>query len=169
MKKESARRALYDMYAGQMYRAIFRITNQHEDAEDVLQQSFVKIFNKLETYNSESGTVFSWMYRICINESISLVRKKKFHFLEIDDARDTQEETGNVINQLNIEYIHYAIKQLPDINRIIFSLYEIEGFSHQEISDQLMINVATSRSYLSRAKLKLRGILNHEMSKINSL
>ena len=85
-RNKQAQRKLYNLYATPMYRAVYRITNHHHDAEDVLQLAFIKVFNKVETYNADHGTVFNWMYRIAINEAISHIRKMKIHFLEIDKS-----------------------------------------------------------------------------------
>lgn len=157
------------MFASQMYNGIHRITNHHQDSEDVLQQSFIKIFNKIEVYEVTRGTVFNWMYRICINEAISHIRKKKIHFVDISEIKNDSDYTENIIDEMTIDYIMDAIKQLPDIYRIIFTLYEIEGYNHIEIGGKLNIGVPTSRSYLSRSKTQLRKILNEQMIEINSL
>jgi len=169
LDNEKAKRQLYDLYIDRLYHTTNRITNNHHDTEDVLQQAFVKIFSKMETYNSEYGKVFSWMCRICINEAISLLRKKKLNFLEITDQLSVRDVQINMLDQMSADYIADAIEKLSNTQRVIFALYEVEGFSHNEIANQLGVSSATSRSYLSRAKTKLQSLLSEELKKINSL
>lgn len=168
-QKEKARRQLYDLYIDRLYHTTQRITNNHHDTQDVLQQAFVKVFNKIETYNQEYGTVFSWMCRICINEAISHLRKRKLTFLEITTQCHVEVNEANALESLSIDYIANAIEKLPDAQRLIFTLYEVEGYTHDEIAIQLKISTPTSRSYLSRAKSKLQSLISVEMNKINSL
>jgi len=155
-----AQKHLYDLYIDRLYHTTQRITNNRHNTEDVLQQAFVKIFQKLETYKPESGNVFSWLCRICINEAISQRRKKKFHFVEVNEEMPIIDSRSNMLEEMSIDYIADAIMKLPELYRIIFTLYEIEGYTHREIANQLKIGVPTSRSYLSRAKSKLQDHLS---------
>lgn len=169
LQKEKARRQLYDLYVERLYHTIHRITNNHHDTQDVLQQAFVKVFNKIETYNAEYGTIFSWMCRICINEAISHLRKRKLTFLEVTTQHHVEVNETNALEYLSVDYLANAIEKLPDAQRLIFTLYEVEGYTHDEIANQLKISTPTSRSYLSRAKSKLQSLIGEEMKKMNSL
>lgn len=168
-KKEKARRKLYELYVDRLYHTTHRITNNHHDTQDVLQQAFVKVFHKLETYNAKYGTVFNWMCRICINEAISHLRKRKLTFLEVANQIPIANNESNALDHLSVDYIAIAIEGLSDAQCVIFTLYEVEGFSHDEIAIQLSISTSTCRSYLSRAKSKLQTLIIEEMNKINAL
>jgi len=168
-RKEKARRQFYDLYVDRLYHTTQRVTNNHHDTEDVLQQAFVKVFHKLETYNPKLGSIYSWMCRICINEAISHLRKRKVTFLEVTNQSPIQDDESNALENLSVDYIAEAMQKLPDAQRVIFTLYEVEGYTHDEIAEKLNISTPTSRSYLSRAKIKLQSLIRAEMDKINSL
>ena len=129
------------------------------EAEDVLQESFIDVYKKLHTYKFES-TPGAWIKRIVVNNCINKLRKNKIYFEDIDEGRHV---VDTVIEQRDLRYevqqIKSAMKALPDGYRVIFSLYAIEGYDHQEISEILNISTSTSKSQYSRAKKKLKTIM----------
>jgi len=136
-----------------------RIVNDKYEAEDVLQESFVKAFQSLDKFRNES-TFGSWMKRIVINGSINQVKKKKLRFVElnerlpVEESEELQEDIPYTVRD-----VHEAVKRLADGFRIVFSLYMFEDLSHKEIAAQLGISESTSKSQLSRARKQLRELL----------
>lgn len=151
---------LYNLYSKQMLNISHRIVNDRMEAEDVLQESFINAFSRLESYRGEAS-FGSWLKRIVINRSLNVVRKKKHYFEEINDELmkvDNEEEVEEEV-EYTVQDIHQAMKQLPDGYRVIFSLYMFENMSHNEIAEQLDISVNTSKSQLSRARKKMKELM----------
>ena len=130
------------------------------DAEDLLQNSFVDVFSKLHTFRHQSS-IGAWIKRIVINNCINFLKKRRIEFQEMDDNHSSIEESPQSSNSpiYSVDAIKKAIFQLPDGYRVVFSLYTMEGYDHQEIADILGVSVATSKSQYSRAKKKLREML----------
>lgn len=154
-----AQRELYDYLVLPMYNTVFRILKNRDDTQDCMQTGFSIIFKKIEQYDPGKGAFFSWATRIFINESLSILRKKKMNFLDIDDVVHLEVHSNSPLEDLQAEDIMKLVNSLPDQMRIIFNLYEIEGYSHKEISQMLGIGESSSRTYLTRAKAKLRQLL----------
>ncbi len=152
---------LYKQYSKAMYNVSLRMTKNVEDAEDVLQDSFVKAFGNLDSYKYEA-TFGAWLKRIVINTSISHLNKNRLFFDDIDDHNVIVEDDGLRESHYSLEKIKRAIAELPEGYRIIFSMYAIEGCDHQEIAEFLGITTSTSKSQYSRAKKKLRETLKGE-------
>lgn len=156
-----AQYAVYRQYARAMLNTAYRIVNCQEDAEDVLQEAFLKAFTHLDQYR-EDATFGAWLKRIVVNAALSQLRKKQLVFEELaDDTNDIPveevEETGET--EIGIEDAYQALHQLADGYRTIFSLYVLEGYDHNEIAEILDITPSTSISQLSRARKRLREIL----------
>jgi RNA polymerase sigma-70 factor (ECF subfamily) len=146
-----------------MYNVCRRITNNEDDAQDVLQDVFLKAFQNLGQFEGKS-TFGAWLKRIAVNESIAHLRKKKFKIEELGPEEEFEEQVDHFPETLQqVEMIKKAMKDLPDGYRIIFSLYLLEGYDHGEISQILNISESTSKSQLNRAKNKLREILEKEV------
>lgn len=130
------------------------------DAEDLLQNSFVDVFTKLDTFRFQSS-IGAWIKRIVVNNCINFLKKKRLKFQEINENLNSIEEDSqsNEPPAYSVKTIKNAIYQLPDGYRVVFSLYTMEGYDHQEIAEILGISVATSKSQYSRAKKKLRQLL----------
>jgi RNA polymerase sigma-70 factor (ECF subfamily) len=132
------------------------------DAEDVLQNSFVTVFRKLESFRYDS-TIGAWIKRIMINNCINFLKKKRLRFEELTDkvnhkmvATEYDDENRR---RLNTTDVNKALMRLPDGYRVVFSLYLLEGYDHKEIASILEISEATSKSQYSRAKKKMKEIL----------
>jgi RNA polymerase sigma-70 factor (ECF subfamily) len=156
---QKAQFQIYKLYYKAMYNTSLRIVNDTMEAEDIMQESFLSAFEKIDTY---SGTVSfgAWLKKIVVNRSLDALSKKKAVFEDIEshiEIRDYSEEdnSGREEMDIRVEEIKEAIESLPDGYRIILSLYLLEGYDHDEISDILGISSSTSRSQLSRAKQKL--------------
>jgi RNA polymerase sigma factor (sigma-70 family) len=151
---------IYRLYYRAMYNTSLRIVNNESEAEDIMQESFLSAFEKIGTY---SGCVSfgAWLKKIVLNRSLDVLRKNsKLIFEDIDAHSETAiEDTHDMYQEdeslIRIEAIKESIKRLPDKSRIILSLYLIEGYDHEEISEILSISGSTSRSQFSRAKQRL--------------
>jgi len=154
---------IYKLYAKAMYNVCLRITGDTLEAEDVLQEAFLIAFEKIETYRNEAA-FGAWLKKIVVNAALNQVRKRRFQFSDINNNEDYEDESAHAVNDAEemsyqAEQIRRAIAQLPDGFRIVFSLYLLEGYDHQEIAEILGISVSTSKSQYNRAKKKLQEIL----------
>jgi RNA polymerase sigma factor (sigma-70 family) len=154
---------IYKLYYKAMYNTSLRIVNDRMEAEDIMQESFLSAFEKIDTY---SGTVSfgAWLKKIVINRSLDILGKRKAVFEDIEShvgIRDDSHEDSarNEEVDVRVEEVKEAIEKLPDGYRVILSLYLLEGYDHDEIAEILNISSSTSRSQLSRAKQKLIGEL----------
>ncbi len=151
---------LYKLYARSMYNVALRILNYEEEAEDVLQESFLDAFTRIVDFRQET-TFGLWLKQIVINKSINYLRKRKMEFVGTDEIGELpDEEDADVYDtKLQAEAVRKAIAQLPDGYRVVLSLYLLEGYDHEEISHILKISENTSRTQYMRAKKKLKNIL----------
>ena len=156
---------IYKKYYGYVMAIVFRYMKHEMEAEEISNESLVKIFNKLSSFSIHEDdqvlekTFKSWIGRIAVNTSIDALRVRKQVYM-LDDLNGSDTLSFSVENESRLEYedIISLIQELPDIQRSIFNLYEIEGYSHEEIGKQLQIPESTSRTYLTRAKQKLRKL-----------
>jgi RNA polymerase sigma factor (sigma-70 family) len=156
---QKAQFQIYKLYYKAMYNTSLRIVSDTMEAEDIMQESFLSAFEKIETY---SGTVSfgAWLKKIVVNRSLDALSRRKAIFEDIDSHIGIRDESGdetarNEEIDVKVEEVKEAIERLPDGYRIILSLYLLEGYDHDEIAEILSINSSTSRSQLSRAKQKL--------------
>ncbi|MEM6769477.1 MAG: RNA polymerase sigma factor [Bacteroidota bacterium] len=153
-----AQKELYDRYSRAMYTACYRICGTFDLANDALQEGFLKVFQKLDTYRGES-TIGAWMKVVIVRTALNKLRRQKItEELPLNYA-DQEVDWGT--SALDIEYLEKAIQRLPDGYRSVFVLIEIEGYKHHEVADMLNITVGTSKSQLFYAKKKLREYLRH--------
>ncbi len=157
----SAYRQIYDRYARAMYNTSLRITGNSADAEDILQESFIDAFEQLQSFEGRS-TFGAWLKQIVVYKSIGLLRKKRIIFTElIIEAEDLAEEDSAGENEIDytVAAIKEAIAGLPDGYRAVLSLYLVEGYDHDEISEILSISHSTVRTQYIRGKQKLLQLL----------
>ncbi len=149
-----------------MFNVCLRIVQNREEAEDVLQECFIDIFNKLNTWRGEAS-FGSWVKRIVVNRSINHIKKKKMVWVDDSDlANLSEEEKENEQEELpyTVEQVKSALKQLSEGYRLVFTLYLFEDYSHKEIAEQLNITESTSKSQLNRAKKKMKELLQAELN-----
>jgi len=166
---EKAYSELYRLYAKAMLNTSMRIVNSKDEAEDVLQESFLKAFQNIRGFDGKTS-FGSWLKRIVINRSIDIIRKKKPDFISLDEAvhiESEQMEEGKFGYDIGI--VRNCMQELPDGFRVVLTLYLVEDFSHREIAQMLNINEGTSRSQYNRAKKKLMELVksktvSHERS-----
>ncbi len=151
---------LYSLYVDAMFNVSVRIVKVKEDAEDVVQDSFIDAFKNLDTFKYES-TFGSWLKRIVINKSINYLKVKRIPLVAMEEYDHFMAEPVEIKeNQLDISKIKKGIKALPDGYQTIINLYLIEGYDHVEIGEILEISVSTSKSQYHRAKKKLIQLIN---------
>lgn len=157
-----AQEELYKRYYAYAMGICLRYCRSREEAQEVLNDAFFKVFTKGESY-SYHQSFKAWLRRILVNCAIDYYRRQKKHYnhLDVEEIKEEAEEP-TVLDLLSVKEIYSLIQTLPDHFRLTFNLFEIEGYSHNEISDMLGISVGTSRSNLSRAKSKLRKLIEQQ-------
>lgn len=148
-------RMLFDQHAGKMMTICLRYASDQMEAEDLLMESFVKIFRYMHQYKFE-GSFEGWMRRVVVNTALKHLQKKKIRFEEIKPDKATESLEAGAYMHLGEKEILELIKQLPDGYRLVFNLYVIEGYSHEEIAEMLKIQPGTSRSQLVKARKMLQ-------------
>ena len=154
-----ARYQLYQLYSRAMFNVCFRMMNNREDAEDMLQEAFIQAFQKLDTFRNESG-FGSWLKTIVVHTCINALNKRKLdlkYFDEMQRFEGSEEEPEDAL--YTTEHIIEAMNQLPEGGRIVFSLYLLEGYDHGEIAQILNIAESTSKTQYMRAKRKVYEIM----------
>ncbi|MEX1002315.1 MAG: RNA polymerase sigma factor [Crocinitomicaceae bacterium] len=155
-----AQKKFYDLFARKMMGVCLRYTNNHEEAQDVLQDAFIKIFNKLSDYESK-GSLEGWVRRIMVNTALDAYRKAKKHQKNVDvnSVSYLLDSDDFILETIHAEDLMKVIKAIPEGYRVVFNLFAIEGYSHKEIAERLGVTESTSKSQYSRAKKMLRKIL----------
>jgi RNA polymerase sigma-70 factor (ECF subfamily) len=151
-----AQRFLFEHFSGRMLSLCCRYVKDRMDAEDVMVVAFTKVFDRIKQFKGD-GSFEGWVRRIMVNESLTYLRKNKSMYLETDiEAADREPDYNKISGELEAEDLRKLIADLPTGYRIVFNLYAIDGFSHQEIADQLGVSENTSKSQLSRARTLLQ-------------
>jgi RNA polymerase sigma factor (sigma-70 family) len=150
-------RKLYEAYKVPMFRICLRYANDKMEAEDMLQDGFIRIFTDLQQF-SGTGAFGGWLRRVMVNACLMHIRKnKKFQYdVSLEVVADTHRTEEDIYSRLGAETLTQLIRELPTGYRVVFNLFVVEGYTHQEIAEQLNINVNTSKSQLSKAKASLR-------------
>ncbi len=154
---------LYNQYCDGMFAVALRFVKDTMEAEDIVQEAFIKAFTKLHQYKAEVS-FGAWLKRIVINKSIDLLKSKKQHMLELEEVHlkvvdASYEDEWLVDDKITLEDVKKAIEELPDKYQYVVMLYLIEGYDHQEIAEILNITEVASRTQLSRGKAQLKELL----------
>ena len=155
-----AQRALFDKFAPKMLAVCMRYLKNIDEAEDALQDGFVKVFQKIPEFKME-GSLEGWIRRIMVNNSLDAIRRNKKQLLE-DDVDSVQHKvsfTDFHFDDMDLQYLMKIIQSLPDGYRVVFNMFAIEGYSHKEIAETLGVSENTSKSQYSRARALLRDKL----------
>ena len=152
-----AQRTLYNKLGPKMMGVCLRYMTNTEEAQDVLQDGFVKVFDKLGAY-SGAGSFEGWVRRIFVNTALDAIRKNKKlkHQTQIDDVAFALRSNDFIFETLVAEDLLKVLQELPLGYKTVFNLYAIEGYSHKEIAKKMNVTVSTSKSQFSRAKAMLR-------------
>jgi RNA polymerase sigma factor (sigma-70 family) len=155
-----AQRELYERFKSRLMGTCRRYASSREEAQDILQEVFIKIFSKIEQLDSVER-LESWMIRIAINTSVNYYRSaKKNIFDNVDAIHADSGDYESMLSKISDEFLLQLINALPDGCRIVFNLFVVEGYSHAEIAGLLSISESTSRSQLVYAKKILKEKLN---------
>lgn len=147
-------KALYEKYSPTLYAICLRYAKSQEEAQDVLQEGFIKVFKYIGQFSREHSFE-GWLKRIFINTSITHYKQNLKHYYQqdIDEIKETKTESGNYTDvEYTKEELLNVISSISDGYRIVFNMYAIEGYKHKEIAETLGIDVATSKSQYHRAK-----------------
>ncbi|MFN7674766.1 RNA polymerase sigma factor [Flavobacterium sp.] len=149
-----AQEQLYRLYSPKLFAVCLKYSRNYTEAQDNLQDGFLIIFKKIEQY-SFKGSFDGWLKRVMINHVLQQYRQETFLSLVKEDVPD-DEEIEIDDEDISLEYLLKIIQELPNQYRLVFNLYVLDGYSHQEIAEMLTINLGTSKSNLARAKMILR-------------
>lgn len=163
-KQGSAQRQLYELVAGRMMGVCLRYAKDDEEAKDLLQEGFIKVFQQIDVFRGE-GSFEGWIKKIFINTALESIRKKKLLTQPLEDEEDASDNFLIQENKLEAKELLQMIRKLPDGYRVVFNLYAIEGFNHREIAQQLNITEGTSKSQYARARQFLQKVLTEEKVK----
>lgn len=168
-KDPACQKLLFERFCGKMMGVCMRYAGRKEEADDMLQNGFIKVFEKLYTFRG-SGSLEGWVRKIMVNESLTYLRKNKAMQMNIDinDAKYKIPGNSHVGENMNEKDLLRIIQQLPAGFRTVFNMYAIEGYSHKEIAEQLGISEGTSKSQYSRAKTHLQNILQTELKPVEA-
>lgn len=170
-KDPIAQKNIFEQYGSFLYRVAYRYVRDRMTAEDLVIDSFLKIFEGAANFRFDNLRSFeAWMKRIVINESLMLLRKQaSFQLMPESEAIETPVD-DNILDSISSDEIYQLIAELPDGYRTVFNLFAIEGYSHKEIAEQLHINEGTSKSQLNHArKLLQKKILYRQTAKQSAI
>lgn len=161
----SAQNTLYKLFASTMYAVCCRYSKSREEAEDILQEGFMKVFENIGSFRKD-GSLEGWIRRIMVNTAIQKFRKKKIPekmMVDIDDSTVNLNgyNSNDIISQIGVKELMQLIQKLSPAYQMVFNLYVFEGLKHKEIAEQLGISEGTSKSNLSDA----RAILQKQVAK----
>jgi len=158
-ENKTAQKQLYDLYAAKMYFVCLRYARHELEAQDMLQDGFIKVFDNLTQFKS-NGSFEGWIRRIMVNTSLNYCRKSSFKQEQIG-IEDYQDKVvySKAISRMSEKELLALIQQLPDGYKMVFNLYVIEGYSHKEIGEMLEISESTSRSQLAKARKWMQKLL----------
>lgn len=156
---------LYRRFSARMYAVCLRYAGNAEEAEDILQEGFIKIFKKIDSFRSE-GSFEGWVRRIFVNTAIEHFRRKRYLMPVTEKEENTIEgKYTSVLDELAEKDILALVQELSPGYRTVFNMYVVEGYTHKEIADMLGISEGTSKSQLSRAKVILQNMVKTHIDK----
>ncbi|MBI9033800.1 MAG: sigma-70 family RNA polymerase sigma factor [Bacteroidales bacterium] len=163
-KEPRAQQELYKAFAPKMYGVCLRYAKNEMEADDILQEGFIKVFGYLESYRNE-GSLEGWIRRTMVNTAINYYRKNLKHAnqLDLSGLEIVNDNDISVVDKLSADEIIGLIQDLPEVYRVTFNMYVIEGYTHKKIAEILDISENTSKSQLLRA----RKLLKKRLSKLH--
>ena len=174
-EERKCQQMIFEMYYGKMMSTCLRYISDRDEAQDVLQDGFIKVFNNIAKFDF-NGSFEGWVRRIVVNTAIDYIRKKRKDIFQVidhefiinnySDKADENENESIYANLKNDEIIE-AIQQLSPAYRTVFNMYVIDGYNHQQIADLLKINIGTSKSNLAKARMNLKRILKNKLLNLN--
>ncbi|MFI5204915.1 MAG: RNA polymerase sigma factor [Flavobacteriales bacterium] len=155
-----AQARLYNTYARKMMGVCLRYAGNRDEAQDILQDGFVKVFEKLSTFQGQ-GSFEGWIRRIIVNTALDQYRKNKQRAteLDIDEVGWSVESGSDTASMVHAEELLKILQKIPVGYRVVFNLFAIEGYSHKEIAEQLGVSENTSKTQFMRARAYLKNVL----------
>ncbi len=155
--KQEFQRLLYDEFAGKMYGLCLQYSKDSEEAKDILQEGFIKVFKSIGQF-SFSGSFSGWIRRVFVNTAIESFRNKKMKFSDVEIQNISEPFAfDDIIAEMSAKEILKLVQELSPRYRLVFNLYAIEGYTHKEIAEKLNISDGTSKSNLARARVILQN------------
>ena len=170
-QNRSSQQKIYELLYSKMLPVCYRYARSTDEAKDMLQDGFIKVFEKIEQYNVD-GSFEGWVRRIIVNTAIDTYRKNKKEVFIDDESRITDDsdwedmESESEYAGLSINDIVEAMQSLSPGYQTVFNLYVMEGYTHQEIADELEINIGTSKSNLAKAKANMKTMLTEKLNRL---
>jgi RNA polymerase sigma-70 factor (ECF subfamily) len=156
----NCQRELVNRYSATLYSVCLRYMADESKAKDVLQETFIRVFKSIKSFDINKGALSSWMRKIAVNQCLKAIDKEKIKFTSLSvDYNNTVSVEPSAIHNMEAEDLMKVIQTLPDGYRQVFNMSVIEGYSHREIAEKLGIQEVSSRSNLSRAKNILKNKL----------
>lgn len=158
-----AQRLLFNQFIDPMSRLCLRYLHDESDAVEAMSEGFFKVYKNIDSFKyMGEGSLFGWIKKIMINESLMYLRRQKKLLVQTQlDEADQWHAIDAYTDQINAEYLFEAIRNLPHGYSTVFNLYEVEGYSHKEIANELGITESSSRSQLTNAKKLLRKLIEN--------
>jgi RNA polymerase sigma-70 factor (ECF subfamily) len=165
-KDRNAQKSLYEKFAAKMFGFCLRYSNSRADAQDLLQDGFIKVFDSIATLK-EASQLEGWMSRIFINLAMSKFRKSSRGpvMVEVIDVLDDSEEVSTDDEPMEVNAVLNCLMALPEKYRVVLNLYAIDKLSHKEISETVGISIANSKSLLFRARVMLKELVEQQRNK----
>ncbi len=155
----NSQKSLYEHFAGKMLAVCMRYAKDRAEAEDMLQEGFLKVFQSIEKFKGE-GSFEGWIRRIMIYNAINHYKHRMRTFKEDLDATNYDAPYhDDIVDKISVKEIIALVQHMPEGYRMVFNLYAIEGYTHKEISEQLGIAIGTSKSQYARAKQLMQQML----------
>jgi len=153
-----AQKQIFEAYSKHVFATAIRYVADSNSAKDIVQDTFIRVFKYIDSFDGEVSGFKGWISRICINESLKTIKKNQ-RFYSIEPGKEIGSYTHQKELEMQADYIYKEIVKLPERYRTVFNLYEIEGYSHKEIAEVVGIKEGSSRSCLTRAKQILQDNL----------
>ena len=163
-----AQKQLYEKFYGRMMGVCLRYASHREEAAEILNKGFLKVFNMIKNFEPERGRLDSWIYKVMVNTAIDHHRAEfryRNNIVEIEQAYWVGDQS-DVLHQISADEIIELVQRLTPAYRTVFNLYVMEGMSHSQIAEELGISEGTTKSNLAKARKKLQVMLA-ELYKVN--
>ena len=165
-EKRSSQELLYKQYAKKMKGLCLRYAKDEMEADDMLQEGFIKVFNHIAEFKME-GSLEGWIRRTMVNTALNKIRLRGKSTDYLEDINIEIPSDEKVLERINYKSLLALLGQLPEGYKIVFNLFVVEGYSHQEIAEKLGIEVVTSRTQLAKARKHLQKLI-YQLEKVNS-
>jgi RNA polymerase sigma-70 factor (ECF subfamily) len=163
-KKQDCQKQLFNLFAGKMMSVCLRYVNDEQQAQDMLQEGFIKVFSSIQQYRFE-GSFEGWLRRVFVTTTLRQLSKQKILFSDADISDHAAHSIDpDIVAKISADEIHTLIRNLPDGYRTIFNLNVIEGYSHEEIAGMLGIQATTSRGQLMKARKSLQAMIAKKLT-----